>query len=172
MSLKTYEAPASSPFAKNPFYALGVADAYDEHQNGENVHNLVRRADEMLDAAPTGLVPANLYVCGYANTVHGILNGHIAQINAQSEVAHQWLDHAQGRAPVAVPVAAPTLDLTRSDSETTHVFCCNPDLALCGSDVSDTPVVPAGVGDDCVVCLDLEQQPCPHCEFNPDEATE
>lgn len=91
-------APAVSPFARDPFYALGVADAYDEHQAGENVHTLARRADEMLDAAPTGLVPANLYVCGYANTVRGILNGHIAMTNAQAEVAHRWLNRKQGRA--------------------------------------------------------------------------
>lgn len=95
MTTMTPEALTPSPFASDPFYALGVADAYDEHNAGENVHDLVRRADEMLDVAPTGPVPANLYVCGYANTVRGILNGHIAQINAQTEVAHRWLHRSE-----------------------------------------------------------------------------
>jgi hypothetical protein len=97
MTTMTTEATTPNPFANDPFYLLGTADAYDEHAAGENIHDLVRRADEMLDAAPTGLVPANLYVCGYGNTVRGILNGHIAQINAQTEVAHRWLADTQGR---------------------------------------------------------------------------
>ena len=97
MTTMTPEAPAPSPFANDPFYALGVADAYDEYQAGENVHTLVRRADEMLDAAPASM-PASLYVVGYGNTVRGLLNGHIAQINAQAEVAHLWLNRTQGRA--------------------------------------------------------------------------
>lgn len=87
-------APAN-PYAADPFYALGVADAYDEHQAGENIHTLKRRADEMLDAAPTDKASVSLYVCGYGNTVAGILNGHIAQINAQTEVAHRWLHHQE-----------------------------------------------------------------------------
>jgi hypothetical protein len=97
MTTMTPEATTPNPFARDPFYALGVADAYDEHQAGTDVHTLMRRADEMLDGAPTGLVPANLYVCGYAMTVRGILNGHIAQINAQAEVAQTWLARKQGR---------------------------------------------------------------------------
>lgn len=88
---------AVSPFASNPFYALGVADAYDEHQAGEDVHTLVRRADQMLDTAPNDTSPANFYVCGYANTVRGILSSHIAQINAQADVAQTWLARRQGR---------------------------------------------------------------------------
>ncbi|QLJ06786.1 hypothetical protein HZZ00_37800 (plasmid) [Streptomyces sp. NEAU-sy36] len=98
MTTMTTETITPSPFTNDPFYALGAADAYDEYNAGENVHDLVRRADEMLDVAPSGRVPANLYVCGYANTVRGILNGHITQINAQTEVAHQWLQNTQGRA--------------------------------------------------------------------------
>ncbi|MGA5670007.1 hypothetical protein ACPCTG_31570 [Streptomyces pseudogriseolus] len=87
----------TNPFAADPFYALGVADAYDEYKAGEDIHNLYRRADEMLDAAPTDASPANFYVCGYANTVRGLLNTHIAQINAQAEVAQTWLARKQGR---------------------------------------------------------------------------
>lgn len=98
MTTMTPEALTPSPFTNDPFYALGVADAYDEYQAGENVHDLQRRAHEMLGAAPMDSVPVSLYVCGYGNTVAGIFNGHIAQINAQTEVAHRWLNRTQGRA--------------------------------------------------------------------------
>lgn len=97
MTTMTPEALTPSPFANDPFYALGVADAYDEHQAGENVHDLKRRADELLDAAPMAL-PARLYVAGYARTVIGLVSGHLAQISAQAEVAHQWLIEVRGRA--------------------------------------------------------------------------
>lgn len=96
MTVQTFT-PPTSPYARDPFYALGAADAYDEHKAGENVHDLLRRADEMLDNAPTGPVPANYYVCGYANTVRGLLNSHIAQINAQADVAQTWLARKQDR---------------------------------------------------------------------------
>lgn len=65
------------------------------------------------------------------------------------------------------PVATPT-DL---GNVTTHVFCCNPDRALCGHDVSDHPEVDGPTPNDCVVCLDLEEQPCPRCDFQPEEET-
>jgi hypothetical protein len=89
MSLQTF-APAVSPFASDPFYAMGVADAYDEHQAGNSIHILKARADAMLDADPRGSIPAELYLVGYANAVIGLMNGHIAQTNAQAEVAHRW----------------------------------------------------------------------------------
>lgn len=63
---------------------------------------------------------------------------------------------------------APAPATSDTGSDTCHVFCCDPDIALCGEDVSDVPEVPAGVGDDCIVCLDLETQPCPRCGFQPD----
>ncbi len=43
-----------------------------------------------------------------------------------------------------------------------HIYCCNPDLALCGVDVSAHPVVDIDDAD-CIVCLDLEDQTCPTC---------
>lgn len=96
MTIQTI-APAVSPFASDPFYAMGVADAYDEHQAGENVHTLKRRAEEMLDTPSDGSIPADLYTVGYANTVIGLMNGHIATITAQAEVAQTWLARKQGR---------------------------------------------------------------------------
>lgn len=95
MTVQTFT-PPTSPYARDPFYALGAADAYDEHQAGTNVHDLLR-ADEMLDNAPTGRDSVDLYVCGYGNAVRGLLDSHIAQINAQADVAQTWLARKQGR---------------------------------------------------------------------------
>lgn len=58
---------------------------------------------------------------------------------------------------------APEVNRTGSDSEITHLYCCDPDTALCGEDITDSPEVPDGVGIDCVVCDDLEQFDCPTC---------
>lgn len=96
MTIQTL-ATGVSPYARDPFYAMGVADAYDEHQAGHNIHDLKHRADEMLDADTRDSVPADLYLLGYATTVVGLMNGHIAQINAESEVAQTWLARKQGR---------------------------------------------------------------------------
>ncbi|WP_432185431.1 hypothetical protein [Streptomyces tendae] len=96
MTMPTYT-PPTSPYARDPFYALGAADAYDEHHNGLNIHDLQRRANEMLDIPSTGSDSTDLYVAGYGNAVVGILRTHIAQINAQTEVSHRWLARKQGR---------------------------------------------------------------------------
>ncbi|MFI6249004.1 hypothetical protein [Streptomyces sp. NPDC051016] len=54
--------------------------------------------------------------------------------------------------------------LTSDDAaDETHVVCCNRDLALCGSDVTELPWVGDEVEATCVVCRDLEGQPCPRC---------
>ena len=48
--------------------------------------------------------------------------------------------------------------------ETCHLFCCDMDLSTCGTDISDEAVVydpPRGAV--CVVCDDLDWQPCPRC---------
>jgi hypothetical protein len=55
--------------------------------------------------------------------------------------------------------AVPQPSTTGTSIDLTHVYCCNPDLALCGEDVSDTPEVDED-GQLCVVCDDLEEQPC------------
>lgn len=99
MSLMTV-APAVSPFAGDPFYALGLADAYDEHQAGEAIDTLKTRAGELLDAEyPTtgNILPAELYRLGYATGIAGILNGHIATVNAQTDVSQKWWARKNGR---------------------------------------------------------------------------
>jgi hypothetical protein len=99
MSLMTVT-PAVSPFANDPFYALGLADAYDEHQNGTPIDVLKARAAELLDAEypkTKHVQPAELYRIGYATGIAGILNSHIATVNSQAEVAQTWRARKQGR---------------------------------------------------------------------------
>lgn len=96
MTVQTFT-PPTSPYARDPFYAMGIADAYDEHRAGISVHDLRRRAEEMLDVPSDGRESIDLYVAGYGNAVCGLMNSHVAQINAQAEVSHRWLARKQGR---------------------------------------------------------------------------
>lgn len=49
-----------------------------------------------------------------------------------------------------------SLQQTQDDNEPTHVSCChNPDLAICGADLTDSTVVDEA-DNECLVCLDLE----------------
>lgn len=58
---------------------------------------------------------------------------------------------------------SPTLDRTgNSGDELDHLYCCDSDLALCGTDVSGHEDNDAD--GTCIVCLDLEFQPCPSCD--------
>lgn len=59
---------------------------------------------------------------------------------------------------------APAIESSRSSGQSplNHIFCCDRDTALCGADVSNDPIVELEEAD-CVVCLDLEEQPCPYC---------
>ncbi|MFF8406951.1 hypothetical protein ACF06P_35660 [Streptomyces sp. NPDC015684] len=60
-------------------------------------------------------------------------------------------------APAPVSPATDTSDLT-------HVACeCTPDIALGGTDVSDVPWNDEREETTCVVCRDLEDQPCAQC---------
>jgi len=56
----------------------------------------------------------------------------------------------------------PITSQAAADDET-HVVCCNPDTALCGTDVADGSWVEDDVETTCVVCRDLEGQDCPRC---------
>ena len=49
-----------------------------------------------------------------------------------------------------------------------HIYCCTPDVALCGTDISGDEDVDYDEAN-CVVCVDLENTdaPCPRCGFNP-----
>jgi len=55
---------------------------------------------------------------------------------------------------------------TSADDDLDHIYCdCDPDLGLCGSDISAAIFI----GDDeqldflCLVCDDLADDPCPRC---------
>jgi hypothetical protein len=46
----------------------------------------------------------------------------------------------------------------------THSVChCDPDRALCGTNVTDSEWADDDEELTCVVCLDLVDQPCPRC---------
>ncbi|GAA3384404.1 hypothetical protein [Streptomyces racemochromogenes] len=45
-----------------------------------------------------------------------------------------------------------------SPDELDHLYCCDPDIALCGTDISDHE--DNGADGSCIVCLDLEDNPC------------
>lgn len=52
-----------------------------------------------------------------------------------------------------------------------HVYCCNPDAALCGTDISGHEFASFDVAD-CVVCADLEAvgAPCsPTCVYGGEQ---
>lgn len=57
-------------------------------------------------------------------------------------------------APMPAPPTAST-----SDDGLTHIYCCDPNLGLCGTDLTDHPDVDED-GILCVVCEDLEDEPC------------
>jgi hypothetical protein len=61
------------------------------------------------------------------------------------------------------PAPAPQETSTDDGDELGHYWCCIPDTAVCGADLTD---VEEGEGDpqvNCVVCLDLVKLPCPRC---------
>ncbi|WP_157856901.1 hypothetical protein [Streptomyces sp. PRh5] len=63
-----------------------------------------------------------------------------------------------------LPAVAPTATATRRTETIAHYYCCDPNRALCGLDLSGMP--PAGDGEqDCVVCTDLDaaNAGCPIC---------
>ncbi|MGW3321095.1 hypothetical protein [Streptomyces virginiae] len=63
---------------------------------------------------------------------------------------------------------APTVD--RADGATDeldHLYCCDPDTALCGTDISDSPELFDDGETTCVVCVDLADAGCPQCGFTP-----
>ncbi|MER5301353.1 hypothetical protein ABT039_18025 [Streptomyces lasiicapitis] len=65
---------------------------------------------------------------------------------------------ARGKAAVAATTATP------SSGAISHSYCCVPDQALCGLDLSGMPMASEG-DQDCVVCVDLDaaKAACPVC---------
>lgn len=61
------------------------------------------------------------------------------------------------------PASSPAAGSEATADDLCHVYCCDPTTAWCGTDVSDAPEVDESTDLDCVVCADLEDQPCPTC---------
>lgn len=53
---------------------------------------------------------------------------------------------------------APAATSSTTGTELFHWYCCDPNVAYCGTDLTDVPEVDEG--DMCVVCQDLEDAPC------------
>jgi hypothetical protein len=50
------------------------------------------------------------------------------------------------------------------DDDIDHMVCeCNPDIALCGTNVSEVDWKDDGSPPDCVVCAAMADTPCPYC---------
>lgn len=52
-------------------------------------------------------------------------------------------------------------------ADTDHLYCCDPDRAICGVDLSAADEV-EDLPNLCVVCDDLDALPCPHCGWEPE----
>jgi hypothetical protein len=62
---------------------------------------------------------------------------------------------------------APTINPASTGSdELNHIYCCDPDIALCGTDISADNEVDLDVAN-CVVCLDLEAAALPCSDSCP-----
>jgi hypothetical protein len=68
---------------------------------------------------------------------------------------------------VADTALAPASAAASTGDDLAHVYCCNPDVALCGTDVTGVPEVP-DEDTTCVVCLDLEDADFACCPTCPD----
>lgn len=53
---------------------------------------------------------------------------------------------------------APSRTSTMTGADLFHWYCCDPRIAYCGTDLTDVPE--NDEGDMCVVCEDLEDEPC------------
>lgn len=60
-------------------------------------------------------------------------------------------------------VTLPQRSRPRADDDLAHLYCeCDPDVSLCGLDISGEPEA-TDPADWCVVCDDLNEFPCPRC---------
>lgn len=44
-----------------------------------------------------------------------------------------------------------------------HMFCCDENIAMCGTDVTDHPVTDGDGEQQCVVCVELDYGNCAKC---------
>lgn len=65
---------------------------------------------------------------------------------------------------LVVPASRANPDIAQCVGDVDHLYCCDPDLALCGEDISGD----VDLGDDplpqpCPLCEVLEHYACPRC---------
>lgn len=55
------------------------------------------------------------------------------------------------------------VSVNTTDDDTDHWYCCNPDVAMCGLDISSAPFVRTDPRRLCPLCdlVDVEGLPCP-----------
>ena len=59
---------------------------------------------------------------------------------------------------------APKKPDTTAGDDLDHMYCCDENLALCGTDVTDHPVIDLSTSPKlCIVCIDLEWATCERC---------
>jgi hypothetical protein len=52
----------------------------------------------------------------------------------------------------------------KADPDDNHLYCCNPDVSLCGLDISESGELDFADEECCPPCLDLDDLPCgPAC---------
>ncbi len=57
-------------------------------------------------------------------------------------------------------------ELTDTLDDLNHWYCCDPDLALCGIDLTDVAEMDDDEEVNCAACLDLAGKPCsPKCKW-------
>lgn len=58
----------------------------------------------------------------------------------------------------------PTASPSDTDDAIVHLYCeCDPNISLCGIDVTDDPEYPSAEAS-CVVCIDLDEWVCERCD--------
>lgn len=64
---------------------------------------------------------------------------------------------------MTAPLALGLLDQVTGNAGNVHWYCCDPDRALCGVDLTGTPEVSTAVAVDCLNCHYLVPDACPDC---------
>ncbi|MGW3383285.1 hypothetical protein ACWDCO_24255 [Streptomyces albogriseolus] len=89
MTVQTFT-PATNPFAQDPDYYLGRADAYD-HSHDRTVDQMVALLGMAIDHATLA------YAAGYSDRVIELRMEQDVVAAAESELAQTWLARKQGR---------------------------------------------------------------------------
>lgn len=61
-------------------------------------------------------------------------------------------------------LAPVSVSRVKADPDEDHLYCCNPDVSLCGLDITEHPERDFADEECCPLCADLEDLPCgPGC---------